>query len=208
MILPTRIKRIFVVVVCLAFGVMRLTAQQRQPSHRPSVALRTNLLYDFAVLTPNLGVEMGFSPRQTLLFTGSYNPWKSDSKKDNKKLNHWLLGLEYRRWLCERFNGHFLGAHAFFSRYNIAGVKIPLILEKHAGRYRYNGDAYGVGVSYGYHWMWTKYLGLEFNIGVGVGFMEYDCYDRSACSACRAADEKRTFVAPTKAGISLVYVIQ
>jgi hypothetical protein len=156
-----------------------------------------------------LGIEVGIAPKQTLLLTGSYNPWNSNGKKDdNKKLNHWLLNLEWRRWFCERYNGHFLGAHAFFSRYNIGGIKIPLVLEKNADQYRYHGNAYGVGVSYGYHWMWSKYFGMEFNLGLGVGFMRYDRYDRPNCGECRETGKNRTFVAPTKAGISLIYVIK
>ncbi|MDR0891186.1 MAG: DUF3575 domain-containing protein [Mediterranea sp.] len=175
----------------------------------PRVALRTNLLYDIAALTPNLGIEVGIARRSTLLLTGSYNPWNSDGKKDNnKKLNHWLVGLEYRYWLCERFHGHFLGVHAFGGHYNISGYNIPLVLEKDADQYRYRGDVIGGGIDYGYHWMWSKHWSMEFNIGVGVGFMKYDKYNGDNCGQCREENQKRTFIAPTKAGISLIYLIK
>ncbi|MDR0962485.1 MAG: DUF3575 domain-containing protein [Mediterranea sp.] len=175
----------------------------------PMLALQTNLLYDIGAFTPNLGLELGISPRGTLLLSGSYNPWNmSGASNDNKKLNHWLASLEYRLWLCERFDGHFFGVHGFYGNYNIAGYKIPLILEKGSENYRYYGNVYGAGISYGYHLMLGKHFGMEFTLGVGVGFMKYDRYERNNCGQCKDTGIKRTFVAPTHTGISLIYLIK
>jgi hypothetical protein len=176
---------------------------------RPVVALQTNLLYDALAYTPNLGLEVGIARRSTLLLSGSYNGWNLDGSRDNnKKLAHWLVGLEYRYWFCQRFAGHFLGVHAFGGHYNISGHNIPLIFEKHAVRHRYEGDVYAAGIDYGYHWLWSKHWSMEFNVGVGVGVLKYDKYDAGNCGQCRSTDEKRTFVAPTKAAVSLIYVIK
>jgi hypothetical protein len=175
---------------------------------RPKWALRTNLVYDIAAQTPNLGLEMGVGPRGTLLLAGGYNPWNANgSSNDNKKLNHWLASLEYRYWLCERFNGHFFGLHVFGGQYNIAGYKVPLLNigdESH----RYDGYGYGAGIDYGYHWMLSKAFSIEFNVGVGVAQTQFDDYERANCGSCLEEKAKKTFLLPTKLGISLVYVIK
>ncbi len=176
------------------------------PKSGPKVALKTNLLYGGATLTPNLGIEIGLGKKTTLDISAGYNPWNLNGENnDNKKLVHYLIQPEFRWWLCERFNGHFFGVHGLFSHYNIAGHDIPLIdFEK---QFRYEGYAYGGGVSYGYHWMLSKHWGLEFTIGVGAAYLKYDKYD---CARCRdkIGTESKTYFGPTKAGINLVFIIK
>ena len=71
------------------------------------VAVKTNLLYD-ATTTINLGAEIGVAPKWTVDLSANYNGWTFN---DNKKWKHWMAQPEVRYWFCERFNGHFLGAH-------------------------------------------------------------------------------------------------
>ena len=172
--------------------------------HTPPVfAVKTNLLYA-ATLTPNLAGEIGLGKKTTLELAGGINKWNQDgSYEDNKKFVHWLIKPEFRYWLCERFNGHFFGLHAFYAQYNIGEYDIPLLFEK---EYRYEGDVYGGGISYGYHWMWSKRWGMEFNLGVGAAFLNYT---RSACGKCSPPDGefKKNYFGPTNAGIKLVYLI-
>lgn len=173
--------------------------------YKSHFALRTNLLY-WASATPNLSAEIGLGDRTSLKVSGSYNPWsRKGSLEKNKKLVHWTMGTEFRYWTCERFNGHFFGAHALYSDYNISTQKIPLLDFKK--EYRYDGTAYGIGFSYGYHWMLSKRWGLEFN--AGVGYMRLD-YDRFDCISCNREGEKFTknYFGPTQAGISLVFMIK
>jgi len=175
----------------------------------PSLALRTNLLYAAGTLTPNLGVELGLAPNRTLLLGGSYNGWNADgTDTNNDKLCHWILHAEYRHWLCERFNGHFLGAHAFYGYYNIAGKKIPLVLESNSDKYRYKGNGYGVGISYGYQLMLGKNWNVEFNAGIGVGRLQYDKWACDRCGDIAEKNASRIFLAPTKLGISISYIIK
>lgn len=176
----------------------------------PFIALRTNLLY-WGTLTPNLGVELGISPHSTLLLTGSINPWKAKNPDtDNKMLKHWLASLEYRYWFCERFNGHFIGLHGYGGHFNISGHKIPLVFEEsNSNDYRYKGDVYGAGISYGYQFMLGKHWNLELNVGIGFGYMEYDRRDCPRCEYSNIHEnQSRTFFAPTKLGISIVYIIK
>lgn len=169
------------------------------------VAIKTNLLYGIGTLTPNLGAEVGLGKRTTLDFTGSYNPWNRRGLRDNnQKLVHYLLRPEFRYWTCERFNGHFFGVHAFFSEYNIAGHHIPLLF---SSAYRYEGNAIGGGISYGYHWMWARRWGAEFTVGVGVAYLKYDKF---LCPRCgeKVGNFDKTYFGPTRAGITLVYLIR
>lgn len=77
-----------------------------------NLAVKTNLLYD-ASSTINLGTEIGLSPKWTLDLSANYNGW---TFSENKKWKHWLAQPEARYWLCERFNGHFVGAHLEYRR--------------------------------------------------------------------------------------------
>lgn len=166
--------------------------------------VKTNLLWA-ATLTPNLGVEIGLGRKTTLELMGGYNPWNLDgSFEDNKKLVHTVIKPEFRYWLCERFNGHFFGVHAFYANYNVSGYDIPLLFEK---EYRYEGTAFGAGISYGYYWPWSRHWGLEFNVGAGVALMNYEKYNCEKCSASLGTFEK-TYVGPTSAGVKLIYTIK
>ncbi|MCD8073133.1 MAG: DUF3575 domain-containing protein [Alistipes sp.] len=175
----------------------------------PKVAVRTNLLYAAGALAPNVGVEVGIAPRSTLMAGFAYNGWNTDGTgSDNEKLCHWIAQLDYRYWLCERFNGHFLGAHAYWGYYNIGGKKIPMVLEKGSDRYRYKGNVAGAGIDYGYQLMLGERWNAEFNAGVGFGVMKYDKYECPRCGNKLQSDVSRSFFAPTKLGISLVFIIR
>ena len=170
----------------------------------PSFALKTNLLY-WATGTLNLSAEIGLAKKSTLDIMASYNPWNlNGTYENNKKLVHFIVRPEYRYWFCERFNGHFLGVHAFYWQYNINQYDVPLLFEK---EYRYEGNAVGAGLSYGYHWAWSKHWGMEFNLGVGVAFLDYKKSDCVKCGA-ELGEYKKTYAGPTNIGIKLVYVIK
>ncbi len=176
----------------------------RNQGSLPRVALKTNLLY-WATATPNLALEIGLGRRTSLELSGSYNPWdRTGSLESNKKLVHMVLRPEFRWWLCERYNGHFFGAHAIYARYNIGSHDIPLLFKK---EYRYDGHAVGGGVSYGYHWAFARRWGLEFSVGVGAMWLKYDRYDCAACDR-DAKPLTKTYFGPTNAAINLVFLIK
>ena len=91
-------------------------------------------------------------------------------------------------------------------RYNISGVRIPF-LKKHVKDYRYQGWATGLGISYGYQWILGKRWNLEATVGVGYVYTNYDHYDCATCGKFRGNNDKHYF-GPTKAGISLIYIIK
>ncbi len=171
----------------------------------PRWAVKTNLLYGAATLTPNLAIEVGLGRRTSLQLSGSYNPWNLKGTVDkDKKMVHMILGPEFRYWFCERYNGHFLGADLIFGKYNISTHEVPLLFEK---EYRYQGVVYGAGITYGYQMMLGKRWGLEFAIGAGVLLLDYDRYSCAACDR-NAVPKKKTYFGPTNAAINLIFLIK
>lgn len=169
-------------------------------------ALKTNLLYGAYASTPNLGLELAFSLHSTFEVSGGYNPWNlNGSAKANKKRVHWLGALEYRYWLCRKFNGHFFGIHAFGGQYNISGHELPLLLGKGSRNYRYQGWAAGTGFSYGYQFVLGNHWNLEASVGFGYARLRYGKYDCVKCGR-KLGDESRNYYGPTKASVSLVYL--
>lgn len=176
------------------------------PYKLPVVAIKTNLLYTATTFTPNLAVEVGIGDRSTIEVSGSYN-WqgmKKAASDNHKQRGHVLIRPEYRYWLCERFNGHYFGGHAIYFKYNVSGYKVPMLFEKDS---RYDGNAYGVGFTYGYHLPLAKRWGLDFNVGAGYMYMSYD---RFSCAKCDRQGKKETknYFGPTRAGVSLVFMIR
>ena len=171
----------------------------------PVLAVKTNLLYGAAALTPNLAGEVGLGLKTTLEIGGSWNRFnRTGTLDDNKKLNHWIIRPEFRYWFCERFNGHFLGLHTFYSQYNISQYDIPMLFEK---EYRYEGSAFGGGITYGYHLPLSKQWGLEFHAGVGVAQLKYKRFDCTLCSDI-IDEPTKTYFGPTRGGINLVFMIK
>lgn len=169
----------------------------------PNTSIKTNLLYGAAALAPNLGIEIGTSRRNSLEIWGSYNGWEHGSK-DTKQLQHFIVRPEFRWWMCERYNGHFVGVNAMYAHYQVSGKKIPMLFKK--GN-RYDGDAYGVGFTYGYQLPLGKKWGFEFNVGVGAVYLHYDRYTCEACDR-QAVKKDKFYFGPTRAGVSLVFMIK
>lgn len=171
-------------------------------------AIKTNLLYGAYTYTPNLGIEAGLGRKTTLSLSGGYNPWNlSGTTENNKKLVHWLGQLELRYWLCQRFNGHFFGIHALGSQFNISGHKLPLLFGQDSKDYRYEGYAAGGGITYGYQFILGKRWNLEAAIGMGYARLNYGKYECHKCAE-KLGDEKKNYVGPTNAGVSLIYIIK
>ena len=175
------------------------------PGKAQQVAVKTNLFYGAYTYTPNLGIEIGLGGRSTLDIGGGYNPWhRKGTATDNKKLVHWLGQIEYRYWLCQKFNGHFFGVHALGSQYNIGQHNLPLLFGKGSKNYRYEGYAFGAGISYGYQFVLGRHWNFETSLGVGYARLKYDKYDCPRCSE-KITAESRNYFGPTKATVSLIY---
>lgn len=165
----------------------------------PVLAVKTNLLYALTS-TFNLGAEVRLSDRYTLDLSVNYNPWTFG---DNKKIKHLMFQPELRYWLCEAFDGHFFGFHAQYARFNAGGVGFSDYMKDH----RFQGNLFGAGFSYGYEWYLSPRWSMEATIGFGYNFMDYKTYECKDCGKYQGSNTKHYF-GPTKAGVSLIYMIK
>ncbi|GHV49428.1 hypothetical protein FACS1894181_08340 [Bacteroidia bacterium] len=143
-----------------------------------------------------------------------------------RKFKHWMIQPEARYWFCEKFNGHFMGLHFLAAGYNIGGINTfgigglygmgdvkdeKYIFNTTTGSdkldYRYEGVAYGGGISYGYHWILNTHWSIEATVGVGYIYQDYKKYDCPVCGK-HTDTVQQGRVAPTKAGVSLIYIIK
>ena len=71
----------------------------------------------------------------------------------------------------------------------------------------FEGWFIGAGVSYGYHWILNSRLSMEFTLGVGYAFLDYD---KTRCTDCKQVigEAKTHYFGPTRAGLSLVYMLK
>lgn len=164
----------------------------------PNFAVKTNLLYDLAGF--NLGTEFRIGSRYTLDISANYNPFKFNN---NRKFKHIVAQPELRRWLCEPFYGHFFGMHGHVGEYNVGNIPFIDPFRDH----RYRGWLAGGGFSYGYHWLLGNRWSLEATIGFGYTYLEYDKFECAECGA-KLKSDNRHYIGPTKAGISLIYIIK
>jgi hypothetical protein len=174
------------------------SVQERNVHTRAVFALKTNIL-EWATITPNLGAEVTLAPKWSLELAGSINPFKFS---DNKKWKHYQGTLEARYWFKESMNGHFLGIHVGGGEYNVAGIKVPFWGFKKD--FRYEGWHVRAGITYGYHWALNHHWSLEALLGLGVVHTKYDKFECATCGK-NHGNEKKTFFAPTRLAVNLVY---
>lgn len=164
----------------------------------PDWIIKTNVLY-IATTTFNLGGEMRLSDYLTLDVSVNYNPW---TFSDNRKFKHFLVQPELRYWIYEPFNGHFLGANLLYVHYNAGNLPLGSLKDS-----RYQGNAYSLGFSYGYQWILSRHWSLEATLGLGYMYLNYSKYECQTCGS-KTGESHKNYFGPTKAGVSLIYVIK
>ncbi len=177
-----------------------ISTPQRQ-QYLPQVAVKTNLLY-LATTTPNVAVEFGLAKKWTMDVSVAFNPFKLSEDGINR---FWFVQPEVRYWFCNRFERHFIGLHGIYGDFNIGNMAMPLT---HAfDEHRYDGWAAGAGLSYGYHLPMGKRWAWEFTVGAGYVYMDYDKYRCYDCDEFEG-NKGRHYFGPTKAGVSLIFMIR
>ena len=163
-------------------------------------ALKTNGLYDL-ILIPNIGVEVYAGKQWSVLANWMY-AWWSNTGKDN----FWRIyggDVEVRRWFGKKaaekpLQGHHLGVYGQLLTYDFE-----------LGGRGYMGDKwnYAFGISYGYSLPIAKRLNLDFNLGIGYWGGRYKEYLPIEGHYVWQATKKRRWWGPTKAGVSLVWLL-
>ena len=172
------------------------------------MALKTNLLYD-AAFTPNIGIEFYLGRRWSIGANWMYAWWKNDSKHQ-----FWRIyggDLELRRYIGRRskekpLTGHHIGFYGQIATYDFSFGERGYMGGEPGGNI-FDKPSYGGGISYGYSAPIARRLNLDFTIGVGYLGGEYkeylpidDCY-------VWQSTKQRHWIGPTKAEISLVWLI-
>lgn len=176
--------------VVLSFMLLWIVASFGRGLSAQEVALKSNGLYWLAT-TPNVGIEFALNDRATVELSGAYNPW---TFKGDRKMRFWLAQPELKYWLCEKFEGHFVGLHVHGAQY-FGGF----------GSTRYDGYLAGGGFTYGYNWILSPHWNMEVAIGIGYAHLWFDKSPRISCEKCKTS-ERLNYLGPTKAAVSLVYV--
>lgn len=167
------------------------------------VALKSNLLYD-ATATMNLGLEFGLARKWTLDVPVNFHPWKLN---DGTRLIHWGVQPEVRYWFCEKFRRTFVGLHAHYADFNVGNWPDWSFISQNMQDSRYEGHLYGAGVSIGHSWIIKKRWGIEASVGVGYAHIVYDKYPCAACGT-KLKENTKDYFGPTKASISIVYILK
>lgn len=170
------------------------------------VAVKTNLLSD-GFLNPNVGLEVGLAPKWTIEAEGEFNGW---TLSNDKRWKHWAVQPEVRYWLCDRFGGHFFGAHVHGGQYNIGGVNFDVdFLGTDFSKLkdsRFQGWFVGAGVSYGYDWVLSRHWNLEAEIGVGYSYTRFDQFKCEGCGKKIRTDVPHNYWGITRLAVNLVYL--
>jgi len=188
----------YIVLLACVLGCLAARAQ--------TVAVKTNLAYD-AFANVNLGAEVGVAPRWTIDVSGDFNGW---TLSHQRRWKHWMLQPEARYWLCERFSGHFFGAHLHGGQFNVGGLSNGISFLgtdfSQLSDSRYQGWFAGAGLAYGYAWILGRHWNIEGEIGLGYSYVLYDKFRCAGCGKKTESGETHHYVGPTKAAINLVYV--
>lgn len=165
----------------------------------PRIAVKTNMLYD-AALIPNIGVEVSFGNSYSVIANWEYAWW---SKNEKHRFYRVYGGdIEVRRWFHDDshpfLSGHHLGLYYQMATYDFEfggkGIQSDF----------WN---YGVGIAYGYSLPLNSHFNIDFSLGIGYLWGKYKKYHPA--DGCYVWDNtsKRKWFGPTKAEISIVYII-
>lgn len=167
-------------------------------------AIKTNLLYD-GFAAPSLGLEVGLAPKWTFDISGNANYWSVN----HHQWKHWEVTPELRYWLCEKFQGNFIGVNVMGGMYNFANIGgLKKFLNNDLTQLKDNrikGWGVGAGIVYGHTWVLAKHVNLEAEIGVGWIYTRYNKYDLKTGTRLRH-NAVHNYVGPTKAALNLEYV--
>lgn len=180
-------------------GMVVMSEAEEPVKSRIVLAVKNNLLYDLA-LAPNIEVEIPMGKRWSLN-TEYKCPWWLNSKRG---FCYQLLsgGVEGRCWMGNRRNrnrltGHFIGLYAEGGIYDLQ-----------FGGDGYQGKYYGsAGATYGYARQLAPHFSLEFSLGIGYLTTEYKKYTPYGEDIVWTTSGRYNFIGPTKAKVSLVWLI-
>lgn len=181
-------------------------------SHNPnacSQAIKTNVPFILSG-SPNIGVEWSVGKQLTV---NSDIMWMPYLFKKNEEVFRVLVGsVDFRYYVNPKYyytndlwDGFYIGPYAMTGNFNI-GLKEKDV-EKMS--YRRRGWGLSAGITTGYKFYLSSRFRIDANIGVGYAHLQYDKYQLGGEYSEFKLESKKTksYIGPTKIGISLVYNI-
>lgn len=172
------------------------------------MAVKTNMLYDLLAV-PNLGVEFYLGKGWSVSGNWIYGWWKSDSRH-----RFWRVyggELAVRKWFgrqadAKPLTGHHLGLYGQIFTYDFEWGGKGYLGGK-PGETLWDSPNYAAGVEYGYSLPIARRLNLDFALGVGYWGGKYYKYIPRDGHYVWQATRNRHWFGPTKAVVSLVWLI-
>lgn len=165
----------------------------------PFMSISTNLLYDVA-LVPNISMEFHLGGGWSLSGTYEHAWWDMDWKHIYWRLYGGELAL--RKYFGSMSKEHPLSGH-HIGLYGMAGTYDFEL----GGRGYMSKLSYGGGIEYGYSLHVSDHFNVDFSLGLGYLGGEYMEYLPMDGHYVWQATRQRHWFGPTKAGISLVLII-
>lgn len=165
------------------------------------LALKNNIIYDVA-LVANLGLEISLGKHFSLDLPFTFSPYDICSAYRMRTLS---VQPELRYYFKRGGKGHFFGLHGNLAYYNVV---TPLNTRTRYQDRDGEHPLYGGGISYGYSLPFGKdsRWGMEFTVGAGYAYLDYDCFYNVNNGAWFTKDAKHYF-GIDKAGITIYYRI-
>lgn len=185
--------------------IVPLAASPRRPFY---MSLKTNLLYD-ALALPSLGAEFYVGKNWSVGINWTYGWWDKDNIH-----RYWRAyggDIYVRRWFGRKaeekpLTGHHLGLYAGVVTYDFEfggrGYMGGLPHRSLWSRCNYLG-----GIEYGYSLPVARRLNIDFTVGIGYMCGDYLEYIPEDNHYVWQATKRHSWVGPTKAEISLVWLI-
>lgn len=194
----------FAIAIVMAFSALCGNAQEAVGARAPKVGLRTNLLYD-AALVPNIGVQIAIGENWAVALDVQGAWWGGPNHSRSWRIYGAELGAAY--YLSgekTRLKGHHVGAYLQLYTYDFKlGERGYLGGEPAMNIFRH--PTFGAGVEYGYTLPVSSLLAFDFSLG--IGWSEGRCmeYERRDDHDVWLRTTDRTWIGPTRAAVSLVW---
>ncbi|MDE7346595.1 MAG: DUF3575 domain-containing protein [Muribaculaceae bacterium] len=170
--------------------------------------VRTNMLYD-AALVPNLGAEFYIGKNLSVYGEWMYAWWDNETSHRSWRIYGGDLGLRWwfgRKAHAKPLTGHHLGVYYGILTFDFATGDNGYLGGKPNGTL-WDRWLINTGLEYGYSLPVGKRLNIDFSIGLGYmggNYIKYFPFDNDYY---RDKEYKMHFFGPTKAEISLVWLI-
>lgn len=191
---------------------LRLLYDSAIPQARPAkpfyMALKTNMLYDLLAV-PNIGAEFHLGRNWSVAANWMYGWWDTD-----RKHRYWRIyggDIAVRKWFGRRsrekpLTGHHAGLFGQILTYDFEWGGRGYMGGKPGGTL-WDKMHWGAGIEYGYSVPVARRLNIDFTLGVGyLGGEYYEYLPIDGCYVWQATKQRHWF-GPTKAEISLVWLI-